>query len=115
MIDLLPFKFDDAITETLICSSKKDVAKIDIKIVGRKNGLYSETERKLSKAYQEILGYNELEIQSNFFEIGGDSITAVKICATAEKYGIEITPVEFMRYQTIESIAKHIDERKNNG
>ncbi len=116
LIDYLPFQFNHEIkkefqgTKELENESKKKID-LKVKLRGRKTSLYSKTEEILARAYYTVLGYEEINIQTNFFEMGGDSISGVKICVELENFDIELTPVELLRYQTIESIAEFIDKR----
>lgn len=115
LLDYLPFDFIDDIRRELFESEKhKSINKNQmveaVKIKGRKTSLYSEIEKQLAQSYYSVMGYDEIDINSNFFEIGGDSISAVKICVELEKFNIEITPVEILKYQTIEAIASYISK-----
>ena len=42
-------------------------------------GGYSEVEKNIARIWKDILGYEEIDITSNFFEIGGDSISIAKV------------------------------------
>lgn len=117
LMDYLPFQFADDIKQEVLKKSKQKLDgekkdTVNVKIKGRKTSIYSKTEELLAQAYYNVLGYEEVDITSNFFEIGGDSISAVKICVEIEDFNLELTPVELLKYQTIESIAVFIDKGK---
>ncbi len=66
----------------------------------------SEKEIQLQKIWAEILGIDkkEIGINSNFFELGGDSIRAIMLVVQYEKkMGISITPAEIFRCKSISS------------
>ena len=117
LLDYLPFNFSEDIRNELFVNNKQKAVENNhitenVKIKGRKTSIYSDIEKKLAQSYFSIMGYDEVDISSNFFEIGGDSISAVKICVELEKFNIELTPVELLKYQTIESIASYIEKKK---
>lgn len=114
LIDYLPFKFSEDIKakiqnkgETITDINIKTKSSVSVKLHGRKTGFYSETEQKIAEAYYCVLGYDNLNITTNFFELGGDSISAVKICVELENHDINLTPVDIMKYQTIQSLAEN--------
>ncbi|MGD9488074.1 MAG: amino acid adenylation domain-containing protein [Calditrichaceae bacterium] len=59
----------------------------------------------LAEIWQELLGLKKIGIHDNFFELGGDSIIIIQIAAKAKQKGLNITPVQFFRYQTIAQLA----------
>lgn len=46
----------------------------DFKLEGDPANQYSETEREVARVYSGILGYENLNVYDNFFEMGGDSV-----------------------------------------
>ena len=87
----------------------------EIIILGRKTGDYTESEKMLAKLYEKFMGYREVDINENFFNLGGDSIFAMKIAAELQDNGIEVEGVDIMRYQTILEIGKFIDGKYKGG
>ncbi|MGD9900399.1 MAG: amino acid adenylation domain-containing protein, partial [Calditrichaceae bacterium] len=59
----------------------------------------------LAEIWQNLLGLKNIGIHDNFFELGGDSIIIIQIAAKAKQKGLNITPVQFFRYQTIAQLA----------
>lgn len=51
----------------------------------------SEKEKELLKVWRSVLGIDDLSIEHNFFENGGDSLLLIKVLLEAEKKGYEIT------------------------
>ena len=45
-------------------------------------------EQKIIQVWQDVLGVKNIELESNFFEIGGDSLTAISVMVKMEKLGI---------------------------
>ena len=67
-----------------------------------------EIPRNIAKVWGAVFGYSELNINNNYFDIGGDSITAFKMQVLFEKMGLPITAADILRHQTIETLAAAI-------
>jgi len=68
----------------------------------------NETESKLLEIWQEVLQIDDLSIDDNFFEIGGDSIISIQIISKARKSGIDVSAQQLFAYQTVEQLALFI-------
>lgn len=66
----------------------------------------SENERMLTEVWQAVLGLEQVGIDENFFELGGDSIIAIQIVSRARQSGLVINPKHLFKYQTIEALAR---------
>lgn len=118
LMDWLPFQFEDSMRASILKDTgkterKQEASPIAVKLKGRKTQCYTDAEESIAKAYHRILGYEELNIMSNFFEMGGDSISAVKICTTLEDFNISLTPSDILKYQTIEKLAQIVESRRS--
>jgi amino acid adenylation domain-containing protein/non-ribosomal peptide synthase protein (TIGR01720 family) len=74
----------------------------------------NEVEKELARIWQEVLGRKDIGIHDNFFAMGGDSILAIQVVARARNAGLEITPAQVVRFQTVAllaSVAKRWVER----
>ncbi|MEO0808252.1 MAG: amino acid adenylation domain-containing protein, partial [Cyanobacteria bacterium J06643_4] len=58
-------------------------------------------EQTLALIWQQILGQASLSIHDNFFSLGGDSISAMKIVSKANEQGLKLTPRQLFEHQTI--------------
>ena len=63
-------------------------------------------ERELVTIWKETLRINQVGIDDNFFDLGGDSIVAIQIVIRASERGISITPNQLFFHQTIRQLAK---------
>jgi acyl transferase domain-containing protein/surfactin synthase thioesterase subunit/acyl carrier protein len=71
----------------------------------------TETERELVRLWQDVLSLEGIGVQDNFFEIGGDSLLAVRLIGRVqETLGIEIPLRRVVEEPTIAGIARVIDE-----
>jgi bacitracin synthase 3 len=80
-------------------------------------GPSTDMERKLLKIWSEILGLNEndISIDSNFFEIGGNSISLLTVISKVRKdCCIDISLGELMSLPTIQSISKFLNQPKED-
>ena len=64
----------------------------------------TEQEKTLARIWSEVLGLSEVGIEDNFFALGGDSISSIRVVASARQQGINITPRQFLQEQTIARI-----------
>jgi acyl transferase domain-containing protein/thioesterase domain-containing protein len=70
----------------------------------------SEVETTIAVWWHELLGADALTPQSDFFEMGGQSLTAVRLFAKIRKtYGVELSPATIYEARTIEELARKID------
>ncbi len=67
----------------------------------------NEVEAALAKIWSEVLGFEDIGVHDNFFEIGGDSILSIRIVALAREGGIRMTPDLMFDHQTIAELARH--------
>ena len=62
-------------------------------------------ETKLVEIWSQVLGLEQIGIDDNFFEIGGDSILMIQIVARANQAGLQITPKQLFEHQNIAGLA----------
>lgn len=109
----MPFRISDGLKEEIIMHEKgreikKESQRIAVKLAGRENRIYSDTEIKLASIYGNVLGLNEINITDSFAELGGNSIIAIKIETDMESQGIPMGITEIYRYGTVEKLAFHL-------
>jgi NAD(P)-dependent dehydrogenase (short-subunit alcohol dehydrogenase family) len=81
----------------------------EIQLKGKEKDRYSKTEKIIASIWNEVLGYDEYDVHSNFFEIGGDSILITQVHTLLEKsFPGKIQIGELFSYPTIASIAEII-------
>lgn len=62
-------------------------------------------EQQLASIWAEVLRLPQVAINSNFFELGGDSILSIQVVAKANQAGLQLTPKHLFEYQTIAQLA----------
>ncbi|MDX2480308.1 MAG: amino acid adenylation domain-containing protein, partial [Desulfuromusa sp.] len=68
----------------------------------------TKSERVLCDIWSEVLGYPNIGINDNYFELGGDSILSISIISRAKSAGLHITPQQIFSYSTIAKLAPQI-------
>ncbi|WP_438431720.1 SDR family NAD(P)-dependent oxidoreductase [Gorillibacterium sp. sgz500922] len=70
---------------------------------------YTETEQRLAEACREVLGYNEIDIHMNFFEMGADSLLLKQIYALLDKQFPGVVAItDLFEYPSVGKLAQHI-------
>ncbi|WP_189241736.1 non-ribosomal peptide synthetase, partial [Planobispora rosea] len=69
-----------------------------------------ERERLLCGLFAEVLGLDRVGADDGFFDLGGDSIVAIRLVAGAREAGLRITPTQVFRHQTPEALALAAEE-----
>ncbi|MEV7939327.1 amino acid adenylation domain-containing protein [Kitasatospora sp. NPDC088264] len=62
-------------------------------------------EETLARIWQELLGVEEIGVEDNFFDHGGDSILSLQVVARAREAGLRITARQTFLRQTIAELA----------
>lgn len=86
----------------------------DVKNVYVSNYVMARTKKEkiLCDAYSEILGVERIGGLARFFELGGDSIKALRIVSRVRQYGYEISVRDIMGNDYLKNIAVRMTEQK---
>ncbi len=69
-------------------------------------------QKQVGKCYSMVLGYDEIDIHSSFFELGGDSILMTRLhLLINELYPECISLTDLYAYGTIHTLSKYIEEQ----
>jgi non-ribosomal peptide synthase protein (TIGR01720 family) len=66
----------------------------------------NEAEKVLAEIWRELLRVDEVGVQDNFFQLGGDSILALQVAARARQAGWAVMPRQLFSHQTIAELAE---------
>lgn len=88
----------DSLTSLVVSSAEIDSKK---NIIRPRNSL----EAKIATIWQDVLHVNAIDINANFFHVGGDSITLMQVIARMAKENIYITAKQFMEHKTIANLS----------
>lgn len=87
----------------------------NVKLIGKEDDAYTDNERIVAAIWGEILGFDEIDIYEDFYNLGGDSIFAVKIVNNLNKeIGINISVVNIFQYLTVYDLAQFISQTKRS-
>ena len=62
-------------------------------------------EKLLADTWAEILQLPQVGIHDNYFNLGGDSILSIQVCARLGKKGVTVTAAQIFQYPTIHQLA----------
>jgi fengycin family lipopeptide synthetase D len=68
----------------------------------------SDTEKELVAIWEDILGIDEVGVEDNFFDLGGDSIKNIQVINKASKYGLDLKNEDLFKHQTIQELSKNV-------
>ncbi|UCH93477.1 MAG: amino acid adenylation domain-containing protein, partial [Candidatus Aminicenantes bacterium] len=88
---------------------RKALPEPEIKIAEENHELpKNHIQEKLIEIWQQVLGIEKIGINNNFFEIGGDSIKAIRISARLQNYGLKMEIKDLFLNPTIKQLSKYI-------
>ena len=76
-------------------------------------GATNETERIIMESFEEVFNQKEISLIDNFVELGGDSITAIRLISLLEKKNISCTARDILVYKTPYLIAQNVKSSEN--
>ncbi len=72
---------------------------------GEQSQAETTAENVLSEIWAGVLGLEQVGMNENFFELGGDSILSIQIIARARQAGLELTPKQLFQNQSVRELA----------
>jgi amino acid adenylation domain-containing protein/FkbH-like protein/non-ribosomal peptide synthase protein (TIGR01720 family) len=86
-------------------------AQASVALQGADNGVYSPTERRVAAVWGAILGLRQIDIAANFYELGGDSILALKIVhLISEQLGVQLGVADLLAHPSVSELAIVVDQ-----
>ncbi|MGE5398815.1 MAG: amino acid adenylation domain-containing protein [Ignavibacteriales bacterium] len=87
-----------------------------VSLMGKENGNYSEYEKAIGQIWGSVLGYTEINITDNYYDLGGDSIHAIKINSLLEKkIKQQVTIGDLFNHLTIAGLAEFLESKNRGG
>lgn len=79
---------------------------------GRSDGEYTKTEELVAAAWAKTLGLGEIDVRSSFYDLGGDSIAAMRVANLIKESSGEAPDLsDVLKYPTVEDFSRHCDEK----
>ncbi|WP_304944394.1 beta-ketoacyl synthase N-terminal-like domain-containing protein, partial [Vallitalea guaymasensis] len=95
-------------------NKKKNVTDRPKMISGTGDSQYSDIEVKIAHACQEVLGYEEIDINDNFFEMGADSILMGHIFNIINEYYPErLQLTDLFAYPSVRQLSEYLDSKQD--
>jgi amino acid adenylation domain-containing protein len=69
-----------------------------------------EMEESLLAVWRRVLGKGTVNVNDNYFALGGDSLRVVQVVHEARRYGITIRAMDILRHQTIRNLRKALQQ-----
>ena len=92
--------------------NKKELPELDI--TDLKTTVFTapttEVEKQLVSIWEELLGVEQIGVDDNFFQLGGDSIKAIQLVSRSKMIDIHYQVRDIFTHQTIAQIALHVKE-----
>lgn len=88
---------------------------VAIASLGGDEGFSNETEERVANVWRKVLGVSQLCRETNFFQIGGDSLLAMRLVLMLESEfpGPMIPVAALIPNPTVSSMAQYIDQHRN--
>ncbi|MCX8132080.1 MAG: SDR family NAD(P)-dependent oxidoreductase [Clostridia bacterium] len=93
--------------------AKSNTQLADVKLKGRGDGNYTGTERIIGQIWGTLLGMEEIDINDDFFAMGGNSLLAVRMETEMEKSNLIIEYSDINSHPTIYELAEYLDKGEN--
>ncbi len=69
--------------------------------------------RRMQEVWKKILRIEEVGIEDNFFDLGGDSLLSVELVMEADRAGVPITLKQLFQHQTILELVQSFEESRS--
>lgn len=122
--DILPFKLAEHIQrksaatgngKRILSTGKTNLPIETVRLKGKSTSHYTGIETKVAGIWREVLGYDELNVNDNFFEIGGDSILISRVQAIMDQqFPGRLTIGDLFSYPTIARISEYLVSLQNS-
>ncbi|MEM8930319.1 MAG: type I polyketide synthase [Acidobacteriota bacterium] len=68
----------------------------------------NEVERQLAEVWAEVLGLEDIGVDDNYFDLGGDSVVAVTLVSRAAERGLRFSPDLLFTHPTVAELATQV-------
>ena len=74
----------------------------------------TDEEKAITNAFQEILGFKSVGIDDDFFEMGGDSIKAIRVVSKIREKGYDLEVKDVLLYRTARALSEKLTVSRND-
>ncbi|WP_018884643.1 condensation domain-containing protein [Paenibacillus massiliensis] len=88
----------------------------EVRLIGRASGVYSEREQEVATVWGSELGLEEIAVDENYYELGGDSISGIRIANRLNEHmQAETSLTELMQHPTVAELAAFLEAKPAEG
>jgi amino acid adenylation domain-containing protein len=104
-LDSLPLTSNGKVDRNALPESSRARPVLDSEFIAPRDA----TEEALTRLWNEILGIDEIGVLDNHFDLGGNSLTAMQVCAhVGKQFGVAPSLQQFFESPTIASLSRAI-------
>ncbi|MNM16554.1 Polyketide synthase PksM [compost metagenome] len=102
-------QYDLSVISNPIKPAVAERAGFQVVLAGRADQKYTELEHKVANVWGECLGYSQMNVTDNYFDLGGDSIYAMRILNRVhEVFSTRLDLTSLLAHPTIEQFALEV-------
>lgn len=75
----------------------------------------TDTQRVLRMLWEDVLGRGGFGLDDGFFDLGGDSLLAIRLKAQAQRHGLEFEIQDLFVHQSVRTLGEHIERQRGAG
>lgn len=85
---------------------RKQIDAISVEVTGRPDGVYRGEEVTVARCFADALGYPTVDVDADFFNMGGDSLMATSVASNiATCLGVEFDAADLLMERTVSAVA----------
>nr|WP_235918056.1 non-ribosomal peptide synthetase [Paenibacillus lutrae] len=85
-----------------------------VELTGKADHVYSETELRIGQIWGQVLGLTRIDIYSDIYSLGGDSILAIHICnQISEQFDEKVVISHLFEHPTIHQLSVYMESLKH--
>jgi 3-oxoacyl-(acyl-carrier-protein) synthase/acyl carrier protein len=89
---------------------RQTIKSTEVRLTGRLNGEYSSDEELVARCWANAFGYDEIDVDADFFDLGGDSIMGISLVNDINSVlEVQIEAFDLITERTISRLARHIE------
>jgi len=92
--------------------SHNELAIMRDKMLGESAHYLNELETNIGKIWESVLMTKNISVDMDYFDLGGDSMDAIRISAAIEKIGYKCSMQDIYYYRTIQKLSQSIENEK---
>lgn len=90
---------------------RSTVAAVEVTPEGRDDGEYTDTERSVAQCLALAFGYDRIDVEADFFDLGGDSLMAAAVAnSISVVHEVPYDVADLLADRTIAEIAYHVED-----